>query len=377
MSFAATNRSSSAHPEGGRRKISPLAVTIGVLVVIVGIVVLAASFWTEILWFTQLGYSEVIWTQWGLRAGLFVLGFAVMSVVVGLCLRIAYRSRPIYAPSTPEQATLDQYREAIEPLRRLVMIAVPAVLGFFAGAAASAQWENVLLWWHRVPFGTTDPEWGMDLSFFVFTLPVLRFVVSFLMAVIVIALIASLAMHYLYGGLRIGSGTSGDRTTRAARIQLSVLAAVLMVVVAANYWLDRYSILTSSNDRFEGASYADVHAVIPAKGILAGVALLVAVLFVVTAIKGNWRIPAIGAGLMIVSAIAIGGIYPAIVERFQVNPNAQQLEAEYIQRNIDATRMAFDIDDVDVSPYDAKTVAEPQALREDSETTASIRLLDP
>ncbi|MEK8225417.1 UPF0182 family protein [Oerskovia sp. M15] len=150
-----------------------------------------------------------------------------------------------------------------------------------------------------------------------------------------------------------------------------------MLLIGANYWLDRYSLLSSTGDKFDGASYADVNAVIPSKAILTGVAILVALLFVLTAIRGNWRLPAIGVGLMVVSAIAIGGIYPAVVQRFQVTPNAQEFEAEFIQRNIDATTTAFGLDDVEAANYDAKTEAEAGALRADADTTASIRLLDP
>ena len=346
--------------------------------IVIAALLLLAQFWTEVMWFSQAGFSSVIWTEWGMRAALFAVGFLIMAGAVFWSFTAAYRSRPVYAPSTPEQATLDQYREAVEPLRRVVMIAAPILVGFFAGVAASAQWRTVLLAFNGESFGETDPEFGMDLGFFVFTLPVLRFGVGFLISVVVIAGIAGLITHYLYGGLRVGpSAAGGPRTTSAARVQLAVIGAVGLLLIAANYWLDRYSLLTNTGDRFDGASYADVNAVIPAKGILTVVAIFVAVLFIVTAFRGDWRLPAIGVGLMVVSAIAIGGIYPAVVQRFQVNPNAQELESEFIQRNIDATLSAFGIEDVEKEQYDATTEAEEGALREDAETAASIRLLDP
>ncbi|MGP7960412.1 UPF0182 family membrane protein [Sanguibacter sp. A247] len=368
---------------GERRKLSPLGVTIGVLAAIVAVVVLAARFWTEVLWFKGLGFERVLLTEWGMRAGLFVVGFLVMGVAVGVNLHLAWRNRPVYAPSTPEQATLDQYREAVEPLRRVVTFGAPALLGLFAGGALSARWEMVLLWINGQDFGVADPEHGLDVSFYTFTLPGLRMVVSTLLAIVVVSLIGAAAMHYLYGGIRLGSVTAGEsRTTRSARVHLSVLAAIVMLLLAANYWLDRYAILLSSaggvtDAPYTGATYSDVHAVIPARAILAGVAIIVAILFLITAVRGSWKLPAIGVGLMIVSAVAIGALYPAFVERFQVRPNAQELESEYIQRNIDATRTAFGIDKVEVTDYDAKTTATAGALREDSETAASIRLLDP
>jgi uncharacterized membrane protein (UPF0182 family) len=346
-----------------------------VLAVLAVLMLFLAQIWTEVLWYDQLGFLQVLRTEWATRTLLFVAGFLVMGGAVALALRLAYSSRPVYAPTTPEQASLDQYREAVEPLRKVVMVAGPALLGFFAGAAASQQWATVQLWMNGVTFGREDPQYGLDLSFFVFTLPGLRFVVSFLMAVVVLSAIGAIATQYLYGGIRVGG--PGPHTTRAARVQTSVLAALLLVLIAANYWLDRYSLLMRDGDEFQGASYADVNAVIPSKAILAAIAVIVAILFLVTAVRGNWRIPAIGVGVMIVSAIAIGGIYPAVVQQFRVEPNAQRLEAEFIQRNIDATKTAFGLDDVEVTPYSASTDASPGALREDAETAASIRLLDP
>lgn len=363
---------------GGKRRRSPIAITVVVIGLIVIAVLLLAQLWTEVLWFRQLGFEQVLWTQWLTRAALFVAGFLVMGGGVFASLAVGYRTRPVYAPSNQEQISLDSYREAIEPLRRVVLFAGPAVLGLFAGIAASQQWSTVQLWLNSTHVGTTDPQYGLDLSFYMFQLPGLRFVVSFLMAVTVLAGIAGVATQYLYGGFRVGGGSSNiPRMTRAARVQLSITAAVLMVIIAANYFMDRYSILIREGDRFDGASYTDVNAVIPSKSILAIIALLVAVMFIVTAVRGSWRIPAIGVGLMVVGAIVIGGIYPAIVQRFQVNPNQQDAEAPYIQRNIDATLAAYDLEDVEITPYEANVTAEPGALRGYAETTASIRLLDP
>lgn len=366
-------------PRPARRRRGPLLPTIAILAGIAIVVVILSHVWTEALWFNQLGYLQVLWTEWGTRAVLFVVGFAVMAVAVAGSLRFAYHSRPVYAPSTPEQTSLDQYREAIEPLRRLVMLVGPVLLGLFAGGAAAQRWDTVQLAMHAQRVGTTDPQFHLDLGFYMFTLPLLRFTVSFLMAVVILSGIGALATHYLYGGLRLGPAAKGNRTTRAARVHLSVLAAVLLVLIAASYWLDRYSLLmkNSAGQKFAGATFTDVHAVMPSKAILTVAALVVAAAFVYSAITGNWRLPGIGVALMLLSAIVVGGIYPAIVQRFQVQPNQQDAEKEYIQRNIDSTRQAYGLTDVKTSEYPAKVTAEAGALRSDAETTNSIRLLDP
>lgn len=376
MTFASPPRPRPAAP----RRRGPLVPTLIVLAALVVLLLVLAQVWTEVLWFSQLGFLEVLRTEWVTRGLLFVLGFALMAASVGFSLSYGYRARPVYAPSTQEQANLDQYREAIEPLRRLVLVVGPVVLGLFAGGAASQQWSTVQLWMNGGTVGVDDPQWGVDLGFYLFTLPGLRFVVSFVMAVLVLSTVAAVATHYLYGGLRIGGAAGGPRTTRAARVHLSVLGALVLLMVAASYWLDRYSILTkqqTGEQRWQGAGFTDVHAVIPSKAILAVAAVVVAAAFVATAFSGNWRLPAIGVGLMVVAAVVVGGVYPAIVQRFQVQPNQQDAESEYIQRNIDATLQAYGLDAVETSEYAVNVTAEPGALRENAETTASIRLLDP
>src|SRR5699024_6441550 len=105
--------------------------------------------------------------------------------------------------------------------------------------------------------------------------------------------------------------------------------------------------------------------------------VLVAVLFFYTSARGSWKLPAIGVSLMVVSAIVVGGVYPALIQSIRVDPNAQVLEQEFIQRNIDATRDAYGLDGIEVKPYAASTETEKGQLREDAESAASIRLLDP
>jgi len=350
------------------------------LVILVGLVVLLfvlAQVWTEVLWYQQLGYGKVLYVEWGTKTVVGLIGLLVMGGAVFASMALAYRSRPVYPPSDREQQNLDQYREAIEPLRKIVMIALPVVLGLFAAGAAGGRWADVQLFLHRQTVGTKDPQFGMDLGFYFFTLPMLRFVVSFLLATAILSGLVGLATHYLYGGVRIAGRTEAPRTSKAARVHLASTGAVILVILAASFWLDRYSLLMKTSSKFAGAGYTDVNAVIPAKAILTVAALVIAVVFVVTAARGNWRLPAVGVAVMLIAAIVVGGIYPAVVQRFQVQPNAQERESDYILRNINATRVAYGIDKVAVQPYDAKVAVEAGQLREDTETTGSIRLLDP
>ena len=356
-----------------RGALAPTLIALGVLIVLA---LIAAQLWTNVLWYQQLGFLEVYRTELLTRVVLFVLGGLLMAVAVTISLLVGYRSRPIYAPVSAEQAGLDRYRESIEPLRRLVSAAVPIILALFAGSAASQQWQTVQLWLHKVSFHKKDPQFGLDISFFVFVLPWLTFVIGFLTAVVLLSAIAAVITHYLYGGLRLQG--AGQRLTSAARIHLSVLAGLFLLLRGLDYWLGRYSLATKDSSLITGLTYTDANAVLTARGVLAGIAVIVAALFVVSAVADRWRlIPLYGVALLVVSAIVIGGIYPAAVQRFEVNPSARQLESKYIERNILATRDAYGLDKVQATSYSARTDADPAALRASAETIPGIRLLDP
>src|SRR5690606_5420836 len=152
---------------------------------------------------------------------------------------------------------------------------------------------------------------------------------------------------------------------------------VYLALQAVSIWLDQYATVIEQKDLMTGATFADVNATIPGRAIIAGIAALVAVLAIVTAVIGRWRLPIIGTALLIVSGLLVGSIYPALIRRFQVEPSEQSLEAPYLRENIDSTREAYGVADLEVRTYQATTDAAPGALREDAETTANIRLVDP
>lgn len=366
-------------PEGGapsRRRISPLAITLGVLALVVLVLLLASEVWTKYLWFDQLAVTEVLVVRWGTEAVLFALGFLLFAAPLFLSLRLSYLRRPVYPPVTREQEALEQFRTAVEPLRRGLTIAAPIVIGAFGGLAAARRWQDVQLFLHPQQFGETDPIFSKDISFYVFQLPLIDLVISFGQFVLLVAIVGALIGHFVYGGVAWGQ-ESGLEVTRSARRHLGVLAAIYVVLLGAGHWFRRYDLLVGTHSRFDGASYTDVNAILPAQTILAISAIVVAALFVLWIFRSDWRIPAVGAGLMILATLVVGNIYPWAVQRFQVSPNERTLEQPYIQRNIDATRAAFGIDGVEEVPYTATTDAEPGALREDAATTAQIRLMDP
>ncbi|MBX3194613.1 MAG: UPF0182 family protein [Microbacteriaceae bacterium] len=364
----------SARPAPRSRTRAALAITAAILAVIVIGFFIFSGLYADVLWYDQLGFLEVLTTQWAALGAMFGIGFVAMAVVVWASIAIAYRARPVYVKLNSQ---LDRYQQVVEPLRRLAMYGIPVVLGIFLGVSTATRWSTVLQYLHRTPFGVADPQFGMDVSFYVYELPFYRGVLAYASAILLVAGFAALATCYLYGGIRVTGREV--RVSRPARIQLAVMAAVYLALQAVSIWLDQYATLTEDGSLITGAAYTEVNAVIPSRVILAGIAAIVAVLALITAAIGRWRLPLIGAALLIVSSLVIGSIYPSLVQRFQVEPSARTLEAEYISRAIDATREAYGVDaeHVTVRPYAATTDAEPGALREDAETTANIRILDP
>ena len=358
-----------------RRRRGPLGPTIAIVVALLFVLSLAASVWTEVLWFGSVGYSGVFWTEWWTKFALFAVGLVVVAALVGASLVVGYRTRPVYAPVTPQQQNLDQYREAIEPLRKVAMYAVPGILGLLAATSAAGHWKTFLLWHNRVSFGKKDPQFGLDLSFFVFTLPWIRFVLGFLTMALVMALVAAAFTHYIYGGLQIQA--RAERTTRAARTHLAILLAALVLVRAASYWFDRYALSTKDSPLLTGITYTDAHAVMPTKAILAVAAIMTAGLFIASIWTRSWRLPVVGVALLVITSVVVGSIYPALVQSFKVTPSEKSLEQKYIARSITATRTAYGLDDIDTKPYQATTQASPGQLRNDTETIPGIRLVDP
>lgn len=362
-------------PRGGSSRSRALIITGVVLVLAFLGLSTFASLYTDRLWYRNGGYGSVFSTLFWTKAALFVVFGVVMAVVVGLNMYFAFRFRPFFRPSSPEQNGLERYREAVTPIRTWLLVGVSLVIGAFAGTSAIGEWRNYLLWRHGVPFGQEDAWFHKDIGFYVFDLPWLHYLVDYTMAVLVIALIAAALVHYLYGGIRLQ--TPRDRLSGAAQAQLSVLLGLFVLAKAADYWLDRFDLVGQGGSLITGMNYADHNAVLPAKNILLGIAVICAVLFFVNVWRRTWLLPSVGLALLAVSAILLGLIWPGIVQQFQVKPSEADKEAAYIKANIDATRTAYDLEDVEVQEYSASATASSSAISNLIAQTRTVPLVDP
>ena len=357
------------------RRRGPLPIVIGVLVVASIALISLSGFYADWLWFKSVNFSEVWSTILITKATVFVIAGLATSLVITSNIYIAFRKRPLYVPLSVEADNLERYRAQIEPIRRLVLVGLALVLFYFGGTSASQLWDTWLLFRNSTPFGVTDPQFGLDISFFAFKLPMYQAFIAWGISTLIFAIIGSTIVHYLYGGIR--PQVAQERTTIAARVQLSVLLGLVVLLKAVAYWFDRYALALKENRLITGLTYTDVNALLPAKAILAGIAVICSLLFFANIIRKSWLLPAAGTALLVISSVLIAGVYPAAIQQFQVKPSESSKEAPFIQRNIDATRDAFGLSTVEVKDFQATLNASAGQLSRNAATIANIRLMDP
>ncbi|KAA8958156.1 MAG: UPF0182 family protein [Mycobacterium sp.] len=330
------------------------------------------------LWFGELGYRSVFTTVLFTRLAVFLIAGLLVGGTVFGALALAYRTRPVFVPSNGNDPVA-RYRTLVLSRLRPIGIGVPLLIGALAGVIGQTYWARIQLFLHGGDFGIRDPQFGKDLGFYAFDLPFYRLVLGYLFVALFLAFLANLVAHYVFGGIRL-SGHTGVMS-RSARIQLISLVGVLVLLKAAAYWLDRYELLshTRGGKPFTGAGYTDINAVLPAKLILAAIAVICAGAVFSAIVLRDLRIPAIGLVLLLLSSLIVGAGWPMIVEQISVKPNAAQKESEYIARSITATRQAYGLTDAVVTyrNYSGDGRATAQQVAADRATTSNIRLLDP
>lgn len=363
-------------PAVGRRR------AIGAIV-LVGLIVLLASFrgllglYTDYLWYDDLDRTSV-WTGiLGAKIALSAVFIAIFFVLAWLNLVIADRSAPALRPPGPEEELLLRWHETIGQRNGLVRFVIAGFFALVAGGGAASQWNEWVLFTNQVDFAApVDPVFEQNVSFYVFRLPFLTFLVSWFFAAVIIIGILTTIWHYIHGGIRIQ--TVDRRTTPQVKAHLSVLLAVLALLKAADYWLQRYQLLGSTQGFGRGAFYTDLNANLPAIKLLLLISLFSVGLLVANIWRRGWVLPSIAVGLWALIAVVAGGIYPAAIQQFQVSPDQLSRERPFIERNISATRVALGLDAVAEGDFTfTGTIDRERLISDQSDVFSSVRLLDP
>lgn len=350
-----------------------------ILGVLVFLAVIASRVATDYLWFKSIDFQTVFTTRLAAQLGLLVGFGALLFAVVFFSARIAYRLRPKVRRANLDSELLVQLRDTLDEHSRLLMAVPAAVLGVLGGLAALGATDDFLAWWHRTPFDKADPYFGLDASFYVFTLPWLQFVVGYLLFAFVAGALAALSIHFMTGALnsaalrRVGNSPAGIGAQR----QLSVMLGIVMLLIGANTILDRFALSISDNSLFTGINYTDAMARMPITLILAAICVICAIACFVNVWRVRWSVPAASIVLLIISTLLLSMLYPMLIQNFVVAPDEPDKESPYISKNIEATRYAYGIDKVEIEDYEATTTATAGQLRADAEALPAIRLIDP
>ncbi len=361
----------------GRRIQRRWFVIAGIVIVLFISISSIVRFYTDLLWFDELGFTAIFWKIIRTRVTVGLIGGLGAALLVFASLEVARRAAPRHRFVTPGTDVAEQYRSAFRPYARLANIGLALIVGFFTGISTSGTWERILLYMNSKPFGVRAPApFGRDASFYVFGIPFQRSILSVLFGIIVVSLLLAVVAHLLHGSIQ--PEQNRIRVASVVKVHVSVLLGILAVLKAWAYRLDFYDLVFSDRGVVNGASYTDVNAQRPALQLLFWIAIITAVIFFVNVFRfRGWLLPGAAIGLWAFSSIALGAVYPAIVQRFQVAPNEPDREAPFIDRNIDATKRAFELEGIkvsDFSPDDRLTEEDVEANRG---TIDNVRVWDP
>jgi uncharacterized membrane protein (UPF0182 family) len=304
-----------------------------------------SSFYVNLLWFDSVGRSDVYWRTIRAQFELGLIFTLVAAVFIWINLMLADRLAPVNLPNTPEDQAVMRVRQATARYRGRLRIAVSLFIGLMLGIPAASRWESWLLFLNGKAFPVADPQFDTNVGFYVFRLPFAEFVVSWAFGMLVLATLLTVAFHFINGSIRPQDKV--QRVSPQAKVHLSVLLAGAALIRAANYWLSRFDLTRSSRGVVRGALYTDVNAQLPAINLMILVSIAVAALLLWNIRQKGWRLPALAVGLWVVVAIVAGTVYPAVIQRFVVQPNVSTRELPFISRNIEATKLAMGISEVE------------------------------
>jgi uncharacterized membrane protein (UPF0182 family) len=334
----------------------------------------AVPFYTDWLWFEEVGYVAVFLRIAATRGGILIGVGLLTFLFLALNLRAAVRARPPDVFWELEEPLGLPSRVVLEPLLQRLLKPVTAVLSFLIGLSASAEWQTVLLYRNAQLFGVTDPLFERDVAFYVFQLPLWQRGLTWLLGVLLLALVATALVYFL--GRVLVLTARGPVITARARAHLLGLLALLLFAKAADLWLDRYELLYSQRGAVFGATYTDVHATLPALKWLAVLTVLCGATALVHVFRRSTR-PVL-AGLVVLAVGWIGGVwaFPALIQRLRVAPNALVAESPYIAHHIRLTRRAFALDRIAERDFPAHETLTAADLARNAATLKNVRLWD-
>lgn len=370
--------------------------------------------YVDYLWYESVGYLQIFLTSFWVRLALFASGAGIFGAIFlsstlwalsagrHLINRTPARVRPApeidvrtlfgggqpWASNEPRPfgdladmvGGADAARWLFGRIGRTLTWITAAVLALFLGLAAAGQWESALRALNTVDFGVQDPIFSLDVSFYIFALPLLDFLETWFFWVVALTLLAASSIYllalYTVDPTMEHAGMYLRNQARGMRSHLLWLGALLLLIMAAGQWIGMFDVLTSGHNRMVGANYSDVHARIPAMQAMIAALILTALLTAATAFRRDYWLPVAGAVLTIAILLVGRGALPLLVQRMQVEPAELALERPYIDHSIRFTRLGYDLHEVEDVTFPAEDTVRPEEIRANVDTLKSIRLWD-
>jgi len=330
------------------------------------------TFLTDAWWFSAVGYVSVFWKTIGSQIVLFLVFAAVFLIFFYVNLwavqrRGGGRWREFYSD-------LKVPGEILVRVRRLILIGLGVVIAIGLGAWASDHWMVVLQALNAEPFGVTDPIYGKDLSFYVFTLPVLTFLKQWFIFVLGVTAAAVLIVYWESKAL----GWAYEKLYISPRVRLHLifLAALLFLLLALHFQLEIFGLLYSEQGVVFGASYTDIHADLLAFRIMIGCSVLLFGAMVFGLWRKDARIPLYAVGVYLAVLILVTGLYPTAIQQLVVEPNEVTKERPYIEHAITYTRYGYGLDEVSEQDFPATLTLDETSVERYPGTFQNIRLWD-
>lgn len=342
---------------------------VGSLFVLFGIVLPSiADFMTNLYWFEAQGFQSVFWRRFWVKWELFAAAFVPAFAVYALNWSIAFRR------SSARLVEMTRDEEAKTRFLRRALIGAAFVAALLNALNAMGMWHEFLKFMNPTAFGETDPLFKVDIGFYVFSLPFIKFVQVWARGLLMLSLIGSAAIYF---SKRLISFQPGSYYfAPEARLHLTLLGALILVLWGVGYWIARYELLFSPTGVVFGAGYTDTHVILPALTILAFAMFAAAALLCVNFFRPMWKLSLIVIGVLFVTGVAARTLLPGIVQQYRVKPNEYEMEKPYLSYHLDYTRRAFGLSGVKSVSFTPEAEVTPQELNDDNETVQNIRLWD-
>ncbi len=364
--------SQGSSPHGGTRRV---LIFLGLLFVAFLVFHNVVPFYTDWLWFREVGYTNVFSTTVLAKSGLFVVFGGLFFALFYGNAAWARRLAPEFADKFLMERAGVEWGRAIQRYIGVALLALSAFISLWAGRLAAENWSGWLEFRHGVPFGASDFVFGNDIGFYVFRLPFLNFVYTFALGALLLTLVAVVAIHIADHAIESFAGLPDVRS--GVRTQILLLAAAAALVQAWGTRLGAYDLLHSDNGLFTGAGYVDIHQRLFALNVQS-LALLAAGVACLAALRTKgFRAPLIAVGVWLFALVVLGGIWPGIVQKTSVDPNQFAREKEYMARNIAATRAGFGLTNVRrVDDFAANANLTSPQIEASRDTLDNVRLWD-